>query len=96
MAGLFGIEPERPGLGLAHLRSIAFRKQRAGHTVKLHGVQATCQIDSGRDVAPLIATANLDFTTVILVEIGEVVCLNKHIAKLGVAQTGCLLVRDDS
>src|SRR5262245_58079951 len=43
------------------------------------------EVDTGRDVAPLIAAADLQLTAVVLVEINEVVGLDEHVAELGVA-----------
>ena len=60
-AGPLGGEPDGPLLGLAHLRAIGLREQRAGHAVELHAAHPPREIDAGRDVAPLIAAADLQF-----------------------------------
>ena len=41
------------------------------------------QIDSGRDVPPLIGTAHLQFDAVVVVQMSKVVGLQQHVAELG-------------
>ncbi len=46
------------------------------------------QVDSGRDVAPLVAPAGLQLAAVMFVEVDEIVGLEQHVAELGITQAG--------
>ena len=74
-AGLLGREPQGARLGLAHLRAVALGQQRAGAAVELHAAEPPGQVDAGRDVAPLVAPADLQLAAVVLVEMHEIVGL---------------------
>ena len=75
-----------PALGLAHLRAVGLGEQRAGEAVELHAAHPPGQVDAGRDVAPLVAAADLQLAAVLVVQVHEVVRLQQHVAELGVAQ----------
>ena len=45
------------------------------HAVELHAAHPPGQVDAGRDVAPLVAAADLQFAAVLLVEMHEIVGL---------------------
>ena len=46
------------------------------------------KIDASRDVAPLVAPAGLQLTTEMLVKVDEIIRLQEHVAKFGVAHAG--------
>ena len=87
-AGFLGREPEGPGLGLAHFRAVGLRQQRASDAMELYAADPPGEIDSRRDVAPLVAAAGLQFAAVMFVKVDEIVGLEQHVAELGIAQAG--------
>ena len=84
-ASFFRVEPNCAGLGLAHFCTVAFGQKWKGGPEKLDRIQSATQVDPGGDVAPLVAAADLEFATFVLVQIGEVVCLQQHVTELGIA-----------
>ena len=79
-----GIEPDRTGGGLPHLRAVGLRQQRAGDAVKLPTPQPTRELDPGGDVAPLVAAAELHAAVEGVGEVDEVPRLKEHVAEFGV------------
>ena len=71
------VEPHRARAGLAELRPVGLGDQRVRHRERLHAEPAADQVDAGDDVAPLIGRAGLQLDLVVLVEVAEVVRLQR-------------------
>ena len=85
-AGSFGVEPNGARFGLSHLFAVAFDQQFTRQTVELYPGHSSGQVDSGGDVPPLVAPAELNLAAVTFVQHHKVVRLKKHVAELSVAQ----------
>ncbi len=81
-----GVEPHRPGLGLAELDAGRGGDQRHGESVGFAVGHFADQLGAGGDVAPLIAAAHLERAAVVQVQAQEVVGLQQHVAELGERQ----------
>ena len=83
-------EPYGALFGLADLLAVAAREQRRGDAVRLAGLGVATelvvdQIDAGDDVAVLIGARDLHRAAERAAQVQEVVCLQQHVAELGVA-----------
>ena len=83
-AGARGIEPHGAGFGLAELSAVGVGDERESEAVNGFGKFTAREVDSGGDVAPLIAAADLQVAVVRLFEVKEIERLQKHIRKFGV------------
>ena len=81
------IKPDRTACGLAHLRAVGLRQEWAGDAMHVAGSEPAAKFDAGRDVAPLIAAADLHAAVEHVGEVNEVPRLQKHVAELGVGKT---------
>jgi len=81
-----GVEPHRPGLGLAELDAGRGGDQRHGEGVGFAVSYLADQLCAGGDVAPLVAAAHLERAAVIQVQAQKVVGLQQHVAELGEGQ----------
>src|SRR5439155_7426479 len=79
------VEPDGAGFRLAELGAVGIRDERQCESVNLFAEFLAAQVDSGGDVAPLIAAADLQFAIVFLAEHVKVQCLEQHVTELGVA-----------
>src|SRR5262249_32875547 len=75
------IEPDRAGLGLAHLAAGGGRQQRRRQREQLNIVQPAAEIDAVDDVAPLVGSAHLQNAAVALVQLHEIVGLQNHVVE---------------
>src|SRR5918995_875011 len=81
------IEPDVSSLALAELGSRGVGDQGENQTVCLVALPLSDQFDSGGDVAPLIAAADLKLATLGTKQMPEVVGLYGHVAEFGVADS---------
>ena len=89
-------QPDGAGFGLAHLGAVGFGEQRRREPCSCAPTHAPAEIDAGRDVAPLIAAADLQLAIEFVVEVNEVVRLQQHVAEFGVAETRVSLHRAEA
>ena len=78
-----GGEPHRTLGGLAELGAVGAGHERHRESVDVRMVATPDHVDPGRDVAPLVGSAHLEFTPVTGEEFDIVVRLQKHVAELG-------------
>ena len=78
------VEPDGARFRLAELRARRRRDERHRQRVRLGAIHAADQLDPRRDVAPLIAPAELQRHAVAPAELEEVVRLEQHVRELGV------------
>ena len=64
-ARLVGRQVDGALFRLAHLPALGREQQRASHRIELRAVHPAGQVDAGRDVAPLIAAADLQLAAVL-------------------------------
>ena len=69
------IEPHCARLGLAEFGAVGIGDERQGEAVHGGVELASTQLDTGGDVAPLIAAANLQFAIVRFFEVIKIKCL---------------------
>ena len=50
-------------------------------------MHTTAQVDTCRNISPLVATSNLQLTSVLLIEMHEIVRLQQHVTEFGVTQS---------
>ncbi len=81
--GALRVEPDRARLGLAELGAVGFGHQRIDQPIGALPERAADQLDTGGDIAPLVAAASLKFAAVMLEEIGKIVSLQEHVAEFG-------------
>src|SRR5699024_11806111 len=80
---LFRIKPKLSATsGLAELLPLRVGNQWAGQSVSFNPIDATIQVNSGDNVAPLIATADLQAAIVFALLLNNVICLQQHVGKL--------------
>ena len=89
--GAFGSSQILPALCFTEFGAIRFCDQREGQSIGGAIIQASGQIHTGDDVAPLVATANLKTAAVFPVEVQEVVGLQQAVGEFGIGDT---VVRD--
>ncbi len=82
-AGFLRIEPYRAAFGFTEFGAVGFGDQRNGQTEYLILVQTTGQVDTGRDVPPLVRTANLQGDAMQFIQAGEVIALQQVIGEFG-------------
>ena len=79
------VEPERAALGLAELRAVGLGEQRGREGMDRGlGSSAVDEVQAGRQVAPLVAAAELERAAVPPVQLEEVQALQQLVAELGV------------
>ena len=88
-AGTLGIELDVTRLGLTELLAVALRDERTGECEGLDIVtqRAADEFRASSHVAPLVVTAELEFYAFMLIEIKEVVALQKLVGELGEGKT---------
>jgi hypothetical protein len=69
--GFARIQPDGAGFGFAELGAIGLGDQRHGQAEHLLLVQATGEVGTGGDIAPLVGTANLQLAAQTAVQLGE-------------------------
>ena len=79
------IEPHCARLGLAEFRAVGIGDERQGEAVHGGVELASTQLDTGGDVAPLIAAADLQLAIVRFLQMIKIEGLQEHVGKLGVA-----------
>src|SRR5262249_27021608 len=84
-AGAFGIEPDGARLGLAKFGAVGLGDERQREAKNGATEFLARQIYACRDVAPLIAAANLQLAIVVAAEHKKIKRLKQHVAELGVA-----------
>ena len=80
--GLFRIQPDCAGLGLAHLFALGVQKEGNGHGAGVLPQLLPDQLRAAQHIAPLVVAAELQVAAVPLVEAEEVVALHDHVVKL--------------
>ena len=80
--GLSRIQPNRTAGGLSHLLSFLIGKQGDGHGMGILSQFLTNQLCSCQHIGPLVISAELHVTAVVLIETIEIVALHQHIRKL--------------
>ena len=75
------VEPDRAGLGLAHLAARGGRQQRRGQREQLSIEQPAAEVDAVDDVAPLVRSAHLQNAAVAFVKLHEIVGLQDHVVE---------------
>ena len=83
---LVGIEPDRSGRCLAHLRPRRRGQKWTGQRVELRRAHAAAKVDAGDDVAPLVGAAHLQGAAGAAAELDEVVCLQAHVVEFDEGQ----------
>ena len=79
-----GVEPYVAPLGLAEFRAVGLGDERAGNGVGVVLAEhAADQLCAGGDVAPLVGAAQLKAASLLLVEVEEVVALEKLVGEFG-------------
>ena len=81
--GVARVEPHVAALGLAELRAVGLRDERAGDGVGLAAGLAADELRAGGDVAPLVGAAELKTAVERLVEVEEVVALHQLVGEFG-------------
>ena len=79
------IEPHCARLSLAEFRAVGIGDERQGEAVHGGVELASTQLDTGGDVAPLIAAADLQLAIVRFLKMIKIEGLQEHVGKLGVA-----------
>ena len=85
--GFLRIQPHGAAFGFTEFGAVCFGDQRNRQAKHLVLVQATGQIDTGGDVAPLVGAADLQRYAVQLVQAGKVVPLQQVVGELGKGDT---------
>ena len=87
--GAVAVEPDIAFFGFSEFLAVGFSDKRASEckSIVLCAKLAADKFGSGGDVAPLVATAHLQLAVLGLVEVEEVVALEKLIGKLGKRHT---------
>ena len=78
------VEPDGSPLGLAELRAVGLGEQGCAERVYPRAFDSSDQLDSGRDVAPLIAAPELQRAAVVAEELQVIHRLQQHVGELGV------------
>ena len=68
------------------------RHEGVRDAVRLLPPHATDQVDTHGDVPPLVAAAHLESTSVALIQLNEVVCLEESVAELRVGDPGLFVL----
>ena len=79
-----GVEPERSALRLAELGPVGLRQQRRRERVHRRLLDPVDEVEPGRQVAPLVAAAELQGAAVAAEQLEEVQALQELVAELGV------------
>ena len=79
--GLLRIQPDRAGLGLAHLLALRIEQQCDGHGAGVLAQLPADQLGSRQHIAPLVVPAELQVTAVFLEQCVEIICLHDHVVK---------------
>ena len=87
--GALGVEPDVSRLGLTELLTVTLSNQWAGQCESLILVAkgTTDELRTRGNVTPLVVTAQLQLTVLMLVEVEEVVALQQLVGELGERQT---------
>ena len=81
--GVFGRQPNIAAFGLAKFAAVGLGDERAGEGISFAAVGTTNQFGTGGDVAPLVATAHLQFAVFGGIQVQKVVTLQQLISKFG-------------
>ena len=82
------VEPDGSGLGLAELAPVRPGEQRRRHGVHPCPFRPPDQLHTCRDVAPLVATTELEGAAVVAIELQVIHRLQQDIRELGVGHPG--------
>ena len=81
--GLIGIKPYSTACGLTHLGTVMLKKKVNGHCTGIILLQLlTDEVGTCQHIGPLVVSTELHVTSISLVELKEIVSLEKHVAHL--------------
>ncbi len=81
-AGELRIDPDGAALGLSELGAVGLRDERRRHCMDALAVTSSDQVDSGRQVPPLVGSTSLERHPMAAEEFTEVIGLQQDVAEL--------------